>query len=80
MIESLPNLAFLTLSYAHHHGGGGMTDWIAHMAISSVIHAVIYGFVFRLMAHLTLQQDAVLVAAVLGVVFVWARSRDRRGW
>ena len=79
MIESLPNLAFLTLSYVHHHGGG-MVDWIAHMAISAVIHAVIYGFVFRLMGHLTLQQDAVLVAAVLAVAFVWARSRDRRGW
>jgi hypothetical protein len=79
MIGELPNLAFLTLSYAHHHGGG-TTDWIAHMAISSVIHAVIYGFVFRLMHQLTLEQDAVLVAVVLGVLFVWARNRDRRGW
>ncbi len=79
MIESLSGLTFLSLSYAHHHGGG-MTDWIAHMAISSVIHAVIYGFVFRLMGHLTLSQDAMLVAVVLGVAFVWARSRDRRGW
>ena len=50
------------------------------MAISSVIHAVVYGFVFRLMGHLTLGQDAVLVAVVLGVAFAWARSRDRRGW
>lgn len=79
MIGDFPSLAFLTLSYAHHHGGG-MTDWIAHMAISSVIHAVIYGFVFRLMGHLTLSEDAVLVVAVLAVAFVWARSRDRRGW
>ena len=79
MIGDLPALAFLTLSYAHHHGGG-MTDWIAHMAISSVIHAVIYGFVFRLMGHLTLSEDAVLVVAVLAVAFVWARSQDRRGW
>jgi len=75
----VPNLAFLTLSYAHHHGGG-MTDWIAHMAISSLIHAVIYGFVFRLMGHFTLSQDAVLVVVVLGVLFVWARSRERRRW
>lgn len=75
----MPNLAFLTLSYAHHHGGG-MTDWIAHMAISSLIHAVIYGFVFRLMGHFTLSQDAVLVVVVLGVLFVWARSRERRRW
>jgi len=79
MIGDLPNLAFLTLSYAHHHGGG-MSDWIAHMAISSLIHAVIYGFVFRLMGHLTLSQNAVLVVVVLGVLFVWARSRERRRW
>ena len=79
MIESLPSLAFLALSYAHHHGAG-MTDWVTHMAVSSLIHAVIYGFVFRLMGHLTLQQEAVLVAVVLGVAYVWARSRDRRGW
>ena len=79
MNEGLPNLAFLILSYAHHYGGG-MTDWIAHMAISSVIHAVVYGFMFRLMRHLTLGQDAVLVAVVFGVAFVWARSRDRHGW
>ncbi len=79
MIEGLPNLAFLTLSYAHHHGGG-MTDWIAHIAISSVIHVAIYGFVFRLMHQLTLEQDAVLVVVVLGVLFLWGRTRDRRGW
>ncbi len=79
MIESLPGLAFLALFYAHHHGGG-MTDWITHMAISSLIHAVIYGFVFRLVGHLTLQQDVVLVIVVLGVAHLWARSRDRRGW
>ena len=79
MIESLSGLTLLFLFYAHHHGAG-MTNWIAHMAISSVIHAVIYGFVFRLMGHLTLQQNAVLVVVVLGVAFVWARSRDRRGW
>ncbi len=47
------------------------------MAVSSLIRAVIYGFVFRLMGHLTLQQDAVLVVVVLGVLFLWARARDR---
>ena len=79
MIGDLPGVAFLTLSYAHHHGGG-MTDWVAHMAIPSLIHAVIYGFVFRPMGHLTLPQDAVLGAVVLGVAFLWAGSRNRRGW
>ena len=78
MIEHLPGLAFLDLSYVHHHGGG-TTTWITQMAVSSLIHAVVYGFVFRLMGHLTLQQDAVLVVVVLGVAYLWARSRDRRG-
>ncbi len=79
MLGGLLGLAFLTLSYVHHDGGG-MTDWVAHMAISSVIHAVIYGFVFRLMGHMTLQQNAMLVVVVLVVMFVWTRTRDRRGW
>lgn len=59
---------------------GGMSEWIAHMAISAAIHAVIYGFVFRLMHQLTLEQDAVLVVVVLGVLFLWGRTRDGRGW
>ncbi len=56
-----------------------MSSWIAYIAISSLIHAVIYGFVFHLMHQLTPGQDVVLVAVVLGMLFVWARSRDRRG-
>ncbi|MGI4940546.1 MAG: hypothetical protein ACRYHQ_08290 [Janthinobacterium lividum] len=50
------------------------------MAVSSLIHAVVYGFVFRLMYHFTLEQDALLVIAVLGVWYLWARSSDRCSW
>ena len=69
----------LLLAYQHSHNSG-WTDWIAHRAVSAVIHAVIYGFVFRLMHQLTISQAAVLVVVVLGCLFMWSRSRDRRGW
>lgn len=70
----------LTLAYYHHGYGGGWTDWMAHVAISSMIHALIYGVVFRLMHQLTLGEAVVLVAVVLGCLFMRGRARDRRGW
>ncbi len=73
------SLILLTL-YHGHRSGGGMSDWITHMVMSSVIHAVIYGFIFRFMHQLSLTQDALLVALVLGCMFMWSRGRDRRGW
>jgi hypothetical protein len=71
--------------YVHSHGyvhsyGGGWSDWIAHMVLSSVIHAVIYRFVFQLMHRMTLGEAALLVVVVLVVLFMWARSRDQRRW
>jgi hypothetical protein len=71
--------------YGHSHGyvhsyGGGWSDWIAHMVLSSAIHAVIYRFVFQLMHRMTLGEAALLVLAVLAVLFMWARSRDQRRW
>jgi hypothetical protein len=68
-------------SYAHVHSyGGGWSDWIAHVVLSSVIHAVIYRFVFQLMHRLTFGQAALLVVVVLAVLLMWARSRDQRRW
>jgi hypothetical protein len=68
--------------FAHHHYGygGGMTDWIAHIAISAVIHGLIYGLIFKAMHQLTLAQAVVLVVVVLAVMFMWGRARHRRGW
>ncbi len=68
------------LAYHHAHHAYGWTDWLAHVAVASLVHALIYGFVFRLMHHLTLGQAAVLVVVVLGCLFMWTRARDRRGW
>ena len=57
-----------------------MTDWLAHTVMSSFLHAMIYSTVFRLMHRLTMTQAVVVLVVVLGVAFMWARSRDRRRW
>ena len=77
------DLVLLAYRYAPHYGhsyGGGMTDWLTHMVVSSVVYALIYSFSFRLMHHLTLIQAGVLAGSMLLVLFIWRRSRDRRGW
>ncbi|HEX2940838.1 MAG TPA: hypothetical protein VHO91_07305 [Rhodopila sp.] len=66
---------------AYHHAyshGGGWADWIAHSAVSALIHAVIYGTVFKLMHRLTLGEAVVLALVVVAVLFIWGRSRDGR--
>jgi uncharacterized membrane protein len=64
------------LAYYHRGYGyaGGWSSWIAHIAVMSMIHAVIYGVVFRLMHRLTLGEDVVLAAFVLFVVFMLGRA------
>jgi membrane protease YdiL (CAAX protease family) len=62
--------------YHGYHGYGPATDWLTHIVLSSVIHALIYG----LMHELTLGQAAVLVIVILVLCFAYARSRDRARW
>ena len=71
------NLLFL--AYQHGHSSS-WTDWIAHRAVSALIHAVIYGAVFRLMRQMTTGEAIVLAVVVVGGLFMWSRSRDKRGW
>lgn len=71
------NLAFFAYSHSH---ASGWTDWMAHRVVSAVIHSIIYGFVFKLMRQMSPGEAAVLVVVVLAVLFMWGRSRDRRGW
>lgn len=68
------------LLLAAHYGYGGWTDWLGHTVISALVHGLIYSLIFRVMHQLTLAQGAVLVGIVLIVLFLWSRSRDRRGW
>lgn len=63
--------------YYHHHYAMG------HMIASSLIHAVIYGVVWRVMRHLTLPEDIGLAVVVIAAValFGWvARPGCRRRW
>jgi hypothetical protein len=66
------------LTFLAYHHAYGWTDWLAQVAVSSLVHALIYSLVFRLMHHLTPAQAAVLVVVVLGCLFMWTRSRDKR--
>ncbi len=68
----------LALAYHHGFGFGGATDWLTHMVLSAVVHALVYGFIFRLLRHLTFGQEAVLVGLVLVGILMWGRGRDRR--
>ena len=65
---------------AYHYGHGHWSSWLAHVTLSSVVHALVYSVVFRLMHRLTLGEAVILVAVVLGGLFMWSRTRDPRGW
>ena len=65
--------------FGFHHGYGG-GSWIANMVMSALVHSLIYSLVFRVMRHLTLPEVILLVGAGLVFVFMWSRSRERRGW
>jgi hypothetical protein len=45
--------------------------------VSAVVHAVIYGAIFRIMHHLTLTQAIIVLVIVLGGAALWMRSRGR---
>ncbi len=67
--------------YGYHHGygsyGGG---WISHMVISSVVHAMIYSVIFRVMRQLSLGEAVLLAVVVLVVLYSWNRNRGYRRW
>jgi hypothetical protein len=68
-------------SYVHygaaspHAFGGG---WLTHMIVSSVIHAMIYSVIFRLLSHLSLGEAVLLVVVVIAVLYGASRANARR--
>lgn len=63
--------------YYHHHYAMG------HMIASSLVHAVIYGAVWRVMRQLTLPEDIGLAVVVIAAVVLFgrlARPSYRRRW
>ncbi len=69
----------LLFAYRHSYGGG-WSDWIAHRVVSAVIHAFIYGAVFKLLRQVTLTEALVIAGVVVLVALAFGRSRDRRSW
>ncbi len=65
------------LDYYH---GGGMVGGLTSMIVHSVINGLIFSVIFRLISQLTLTQALILVVAVIGLAYMWARSRDRARW
>lgn len=52
--------------------------FIGHMIVSSLVHGVIYSFIWKLMHNLTLPEAAFVVVAVLGCVFAYATITKTR--
>jgi uncharacterized membrane protein (UPF0136 family) len=67
------------MMHAGYHHAGGMVGWMLQMVLGSLIHALVFGLVFKVMRELTLPEAVLLVAVVLAALLVWARARDRRG-
>jgi len=67
--------------FGHHYfPGGGGGGWLTHMIISSVVHGLIYGAIFRLLRHLSLAEIVLLVVLVIGGIYAWNRNRYNRRW
>lgn len=64
-------LALLALSAAPACWASGF----AHSLQNTLMHAVVYGFVFKVMHHLSLAGAGVLALAVVGVVWWLQRKR-----
>jgi hypothetical protein len=62
---------------AYYHPGLG---WLVATVISSIVHALIYGVIFKALHYLTLVQAIVLLVVVLGGLAFWMNARARRRW
>lgn len=68
-------------AYYHHayYGHHAATGWTGHMIVSSLVHGLVYGLVFKVMRSLSLPEAIVLVGLVLVTIYWVARRRDRVG-
>jgi hypothetical protein len=76
--SSRPSFGYHSSSYGYHHALGG--GWITHMIIASVIHAMIYSVIYRLLSHLSLGEIVCLAVAVIVLLYNWNRNRGYRRW
>ena len=71
------------LVYYHHGYGGhgfGSGSWITHMVVSSIVHGLIYGAIFRVLRHLSLGEIVLLAVVVIWMLYAWNRNRGYRRW
>ena len=71
--------AWMHHAYGYHHAYGG-GSWITHMVVSSIIHGLIYGVIFRVLRHLSLGEIVLLAIVVIGLFYAWNRNRGYRRW
>ena len=50
------------------------------MVVSTVVHGLVYGVIFRLLSHLGLGGTLVLAVLVIGGLIMWNRNRSYRRW
>ena len=62
----------------HHAYGGG--SWIGHMVVSSIVHGLIYGVIFRVLRHMSLGEIVLLAVLVIGGLYLWNRNQNIRRW
>lgn len=66
-------------AYGYHHAYGG-GSWIGHMVVSSIVHGLIYGAIFRVLRHLSLGEIVLLAVLVIGALYLWNRDNRFRRW
>ena len=52
---------------------------IGHMVVSSVVHGLIYGVIFKFTRHLTAWQTLAVAVIGVGAVWAWAMLVGKRG-
>jgi hypothetical protein len=62
-------------AYGYHHW-----SWIGHMVVSSIVHGLIYGVIFRVLSHLSLGEIVLLAVVVIGGFYLWNRNNGYRRW
>jgi hypothetical protein len=72
-ISMLPVIA---MAAGHHDSGLG---WFGQRVVSAIIHAVIYGVIFKIFHAIGLVPSIILGAAILGGAYFWYRKRTPVG-
>ena len=73
---SLLALAAPVAAFAGSHASGSGMGWFATHLLSALIHAVVYGVIFKLFHALGLFPSIIVGAAILGGAYWWYRRQN----